>query len=58
MSKAVNQKTEQETEEASVFSHCTSISNAIQYMRLGLLTVGWVMLELDAPEFFFAHYIA
>lgn len=42
----------------SLFSHCLTLANALAYLRLGLLTVGWVMLELSSPEIFFAHYVS
>jgi hypothetical protein len=42
----------------SLFSHCLTLANALAYLRLGLLTVGWVMLEMGSPEIFFAHYVS
>ena len=33
------------------------MANSIAYLRLILLSVGWILLELGSPEMYFAHYV-
>jgi len=41
-----------------LINHCLNPANAIAYIRLLLLTAGWIMLEMGSPEIYFAHYVA
>lgn len=45
-------------EEAPLTNHCLNPANAIAYMRLVLLTLGWILLEMGSPEIYFVHYVA
>jgi len=48
----------QADEEPALISHFLNPATAIAYARLLLLVLGWVLLEMGSPEFYFAHYVA
>lgn len=56
--KAKPQAAQIEDEEAPLTNHCLNPANAIAYLRLLLLTLGWILLEMGHADFFFAHYAA